>query len=234
MTALDVGTPAGSRRGRAGREGRAEGIRRAAILAAIAGPLLYVALTSALGLLWAGYDPIRQTQSELGAVDAPHALVMNVGGFMGLGVTIVTFAVAYALTLRQGARTWLAVLALLVAGAGMVTVGFFPCDAGCVDVTRTGELHGTFSAPGAIGLPAAMLLSAAAFRLDGRLGPGWQVITFAIGALALAAGPVIQADLLPDVDGLVQRAAMWSPILWMVAVALRFRAVPPGREEGTR
>lgn len=52
----------------------------------------------------------------------------------------------------------------------MVVVGFLPCDAGCVDVTATGWLHGAFSALGAIGLPLAMMISARVFRVDGRFG----------------------------------------------------------------
>jgi len=151
-----------------------------------------------------------------------------------LGAVIVAFAAAYLLTLRPSAWATLATLALLVAGAGMITVGFFPCDAGCVDVTRTGELHGTFSAPGAIGLPTAMLFSAAAFRHDGRFQPAWQGASLVVGALTLAAGPIVAAGLLPGADGLLQRAAMWTPILWMTAVALRFAGVPAWRDGSPR
>ena len=189
------------------------------------GPIYYIVVTTILGLLWEGYDPIRQTQSELGSVGAPHATVMNVAGFMALGAVILAFAIAYATSVRGRAWTWLAVAALAFAGTGMVVVGFFPCDPGCVDVSRTGELHGTFSMPGAIGLPVAAMLSGPAFRVDGRLGSWWQVVSFVIGALALASGPVVQAELLPDVDGLLQRVAMWTPIAWMSAVSLRFLTI---------
>jgi hypothetical membrane protein len=197
-------------------------------MVAIAGPIYYVALVTVLGLLWNGYDPIRQTQSELGSGHAPHALLMNVAGFMALGVVILAFAVAFVLTLRGG-WTWSVAAALALAGGGMIAVGFFPCDPGCIDVTRTGELHGTFSVAGAIGLPVAALLSAAVFRSDARFGAGWPIASFIIGALALVSGPIIAAELLPDVSGLLQRAAMWLPILWLSAVAVRLREI--GAEE---
>lgn len=151
------------------RPGRA---RRGLALVGIVGPLLYILLTIVLGLLWEGYNPIRDTQSELGAVDSPYGDLMNVAGFVGLGVTISGFAAAYFLLLRGGLVKALAVALLTVAAVGMVVVGFFPCDAGCVDVTRTGELHGLWSVPGAIGLPLAAALSASAFRTDGRFGTG--------------------------------------------------------------
>jgi hypothetical protein len=50
-------------------------------LLGLLGPLGYPALVTVLGLLWDGYDPVRDTQSQLGAVDAPHRVVMNVAGF---------------------------------------------------------------------------------------------------------------------------------------------------------
>jgi len=196
-------------------------IPRALAIVGAAGPIAYIALVIALGLLWPGYDPIHQTQSELGAADAPNAPVMNVVGFMGLGVVILAFAGAYLAIVRGAPWRQLAVAALVVAGLGMVVVGFFPCDPGCVDVTATGELHGTFSMPGAVGLPVAAMLSAAALRDDGRFGTAWQATSLIVGALALASGPIIAAGILPSYEGLFQRAAMWTPILWMAAVSWR-------------
>ncbi len=209
-------------------------------LVAIAGPVYYVVFVTVLGLLWAGYDPILQTQSELGAVGAPHGLLMNVGGFMALGVIILAFAGHYCLGLRPTPWSLSATALMVVAGLGMITVGFFPCDAGCVDVTRTGELHSTFSMPGAIGLPAAAMLSSLALRADGRFGPRWWTASFLLGLAALASGPMIAADLAPGSLGLLQRAAMWAPVLWMSAVSLRLQWVArpavrgAGRPLGTR
>jgi hypothetical protein len=87
-------------------------------------------LVAVLGLLWDGYDPIRDTQSELGALDSPYRLVMNLAGFMGLGVSILTFAAAYYLLLAPSAAKVLATGLLAIAGLGMVVVGFAnPSDA---------------------------------------------------------------------------------------------------------
>jgi hypothetical protein len=103
----------------------------------------------------------------------------------------------------------------------MVVVGFVPCDAGCVDVTATGRLHSVFSMPGAIGLPAAAMVSVLVFRRDGRLGLAWQLGSFWLGLAALVSGPLIAAELVGGVNGLVQRTAMWVPLVWMVAVSIR-------------
>jgi hypothetical protein len=190
-------------------------------LVGFVGPIYYMGFVTVLGMLWPGYDPISQTQSELGAVNAPHGRLMNVAGFMALGVVILAFAASFHRALRGSPWRNLATILLAVAGVGMITVGFFPCDAGCVDVSRTSELHSTFSMPGAIGLPVAAMLSSLAFRDDGRLGLAWQAGSFVLGLAALASGPIIAADLVPDYLGLLQRAAMWTPVLWMSAVSLR-------------
>jgi hypothetical protein len=88
--------------------------------------VVYILLTVVLGLLWEGYDPIRDTQSELGAVNSPYRWVMNVAGFGGLGLSILAFAASYALVLRGGWPQAVAVIFLGVAGLGMVIVGSSP------------------------------------------------------------------------------------------------------------
>ncbi len=198
----------------------------AAVVAA-AGPLGYIALTVLLGAFEPGYDPLHDTQSELGAVDAAHPTVMNVLGFMALGLAMLAFAVAYAGRLRRGWATWAAAALVALAGIGMVVVGFLPCDSGCVDVTTTGRLHGVLSAPGAIGLPLAAMLSARTLAIDGRFRLRWSVVSFVVGALSLASGPLVQAEVV-DANGLLQRLGMWPPLLWMSTLAWRLaRSEPP-------
>jgi len=177
-----------------------------------------------LGLLWSGYDPIRQTQSELGAVDSPYGDLMNFAGFSGLRLTILAFAVAYHLLLNRSWAAKLATALLVLGGLGMVVVGFFRCDEGCVDVTRTSELHSIFSMPGAVGLPAAAMLSSLVFRVDGRFSVAWQTVSFWLGLLTLASGPLIAAEVAGEVGGALQRAAMWAPLLWMSAVSWKLRS----------
>ena len=193
--------------------------RRALALIGVVGPLYYMVLVTVLGMVWNGYDPIRDTQSELGAVDAPYRLVMNLAGFMALGACILAFAAAYWLLLAPSWAKPLATGLLVLAGLGMVVVGSFPCDAGCVDVTVTGRLHSLFTMPGAIGLPAAAMVSALVFRRDGCFGMAWQLVSFWLGLVTLLSGPLIAAELVGGVSGLVQRAAMWVPLVWMIVVS---------------
>ena len=41
--------------------------------------------------------------------------------------------------------------------------------------------------------------------------------------VTLVSGPIIALDLLRDINGLVQRAAMWIPLLWMAATSWKLR-----------
>lgn len=189
---------------------------------AVIGPACYVALTVVLGMLWPGYDPVRQTQSELGAVGAPHAAIMNVLGFGGLGLATAAFAVLVSARVAPGRWRTAVMVALVAASAGLLLVAVFPCDAGCVDVTPSGRIHGTVSAMAAIGLPVAVALSAGALRHDARFGTSWLVAATVIGIVSLAAGPLIASDGVAA-PGLLQRAAMWIPITWMAATAWRLR-----------
>lgn len=167
----------------------------------VLGPLFFFSLVTVLGVVWEGYDPIRDTQSELGAVDSPNRVLMNVAGFMGLGVWILAFSAAYYLILRPSPAKILAAGLLVIAGASMITVGFYPCDPGCVDLTPTGRLHSIFSMPGAIGLPVAAMVSGVAFRSDGRFGKAWQVLSFGLGLLTLASGPIVAAESAVEING---------------------------------
>ena len=41
----------------------------------VAGPIFYIVLVTVLGLLWEGYNPIRDIQRELGIRQIPEGLI---------------------------------------------------------------------------------------------------------------------------------------------------------------
>ncbi|HZD68603.1 MAG TPA: hypothetical protein VFA45_06705 [Actinomycetes bacterium] len=48
-----------------------------------------------------------------------------------------------------------------------------------------------------------------------------------LGLVTLASGPIIAAELVEGVNGLLQRAAMWTPLAWMMAVSIKLSALAP-------
>ena len=58
------------------------------------------------------------------------------------------------------------------------------------------------------------------------IGTAWQVASFWLGLLTLASGPIIAAELVGEVNGGLQRAAMWAPLLWITLVSWKLRSSP--------
>ena len=191
-------------------------------LAGILGPLFYFLLLTLLGVLWTGYSPVRDSMSELGAVDSPYKAIMNVLGFMGLGISIILFALAYYYQTERSWYTRSPIFCLLIAGIFMIVVGFFPCDSGCVDVTITGRLHSLTSIPQSIALPLAAISSAFAFRRDMRFGQKWGLVSFWIGVASLTTGPLMSFSFSEPIIGLVQRVGIGLSLLWMLLVSMKF------------
>jgi hypothetical membrane protein len=201
-------------------------VLRFLLAAGLAGPPAYFVLLTVLGLLWDGYSPVRDTMSELGAAGSPYRTLMNVAGFMGLGVVVLLFGAAYFMATQRSLSSALVVACLAVAGSFMIAVGFFPCDPGCVDVTTTGKLHSLTSVPQAIALPLAAVASSSVFLRDDRFGSGWALWSFWTGALALASGPVMSLETAQPVIGLLQRTGIGLSLAWVTAVSSRLLARP--------
>lgn len=187
-------------------------------VAGIVGPVFYFLLLIILGLMWDGYDPILQSMSEIGSVVSPYKDMMNYLGFSLLGVSISLFGVGLLRELGRGAIQYLTLSSILIAGIFMFAVGFFPCDAGCVDVTKTGELHSLTSTVPSIALPlAAMLIASVVAK---KWGKGWGHISFWLGASSMAFGPIMFISAVAPYLGLAQRVGIGLSLLWMILMSM--------------
>lgn len=150
------------------------------------GPIYYIILLTLLGLLWDGYNPIATGMSEIGAVDSPYRYYMNFLGFSALGLFMISFAFGFRLFFKSHLQTNISFILILIGGLFMVAVGFLPCDSGCIDVTRTGELHSLASTFPAILIPFAAMIAAHPIykHLNMRLG----YTSFVLGILSLILG----------------------------------------------
>lgn len=189
------------------------------LLCGIIGPAFYWVLLTALGMIWTGYDPVSQSMSEIGAVDSPFKNAMNYAGFSLLGVFIILFSIGFVSCFHRSATIIISFALLLIGGVFMFLVGFFPCDAGCVDVTRTSELHSITSTIPAICLPLAAMLSAAAISM--RWGNRFGTLLFFAGFLSMASGPLMFVPFFEDKIGLIQRLGIGFSLLWMMTVSAK-------------
>jgi len=85
-----------------------------AFVAAIIGPIQSVSGWLIAGALWPGYDPVRQTISDLAAPDSPVNVIMS--SFFVLGGTLTLIASIYARTLAMPGRIALFLAAICTYG----------------------------------------------------------------------------------------------------------------------
>ncbi len=192
---------------------------RLGVWAGVLGPVIYGLLLMWLGHRWEGYNPVRQSMSELGGVGSPYMGIMNIFGFSLLGVMTVLFALSLGRLWKGDKVGVLAAVSLLGGGIFMFLVGFFPCDAGCIDVTWVGRMHSVMSTPPSILMPLAAMLAAKVVAK--KWGGGWGLASFWLGLGSMMAGPVMFLPTMTEYLGLVQRLGIGLSLVWMELMALR-------------
>lgn len=91
-----------------------ERIEKPAFVAAIIGPIQSVLGWTIAGALWVGYDPVRQTISDLAANESPVQGIMS--AFFVLGGILTLIAAVYAKTLAMPGRVALFLAAICTFG----------------------------------------------------------------------------------------------------------------------
>lgn len=185
----------------------------------IIGPIFYFFLLTTLGLMWRGYNPTLQSMSEIGSVVSPYKNIMNYLGFSLLGISISLFGAGLLKEFGRGILQNLTFFFVLIAGIFMFAVGFFPCDAGCVDVTKTGEIHSLTSTVPSIALPLAAMIMATV--ISKKWDKGWGYISFWFGVLSMASGPIMFVPQIEPYIGIVQRVGIGLSLLWMVLISIK-------------
>ena len=91
-----------------------ERIEKPALVAAIIGPIQSVLGWTIAGALWVGYDPVKQTISDLAANESPVQGIMS--AFFVLGGILTLIATVYAKTFAMPGRVALFVAAICTFG----------------------------------------------------------------------------------------------------------------------
>jgi len=184
-------------------------------LCGIIGPIVYSIVLNILGALWDGYSHIKDSMSELGAVDAPHGPIMQFIGFSLLGIFIILFSFGVYRGVRTHRVTIIGVLLLFIAGIFMAAVGFYPCDSQCIDVTFTGRMHSFTAMIPAITMPWGILLLNYPMQNDPNWQGLWHRLTLILGIISVILAPMLMLSVFDPVIGLIQRLGIFIPLLWM-------------------
>lgn len=190
-------------------------------LGGVLGPPLFIAVFTLSGWMRPGYSPLRQEVSALGVGAASWLQNSN---FIGFGLLLVLFAVAFADGMRGAlSRRWrLAMLILLLlSGTGMMLSGLFPMTPGTAVVHWVGGFVLAFLPPIVVSFLTPVLLR---HDHDWR-GAARYSLTVGIAALVLIAttfvflNPAFPA--LNQFGGLIQRLLVVVVFSWHVVFGWR-------------
>ena len=192
------------------------------------GPILFTIVLFILGFFQPGYSHVTQYMSELGAIDAPNAIVMNAAGFSLLGFLIIAFGFGLDSGVNDS-ENWIidkiGPTLIIVSGLAFVLVGFFPCDPGCVTSSSVGIIHGKTAFIAQFTLIFATLFFLPRLVKDSRWCDYtiYSLVTFIV-ALALAS--VFQFNFFEHLTGMLQRISFGIPLLWVEFIAIKLFRIP--------
>jgi hypothetical membrane protein len=186
----------------------------------ILGPIIYTMVLLNLGFFTSDYNHITQYMSELGAVDAPNALMMNVLGFMVLGCLLILFSIALDQGISEGPAGRLGPLLVFISGLAMILVGFFPCDPGCKNVSMIGLIHGNIAFIAQFALVGAPLFLL--FRLDeDDRWSRYVLFSFIVVIIGAMLGVLFRLNVLEEWVGLMQRLSFGVLFVWVEVMAIK-------------
>jgi len=186
----------------------------------IIGPIIYAIVLFTLGALEPGYDPILQSMSELGDIDAPYAIIMNTLGFPLLGIFFMLFAVGVHQNISSGEGTKIGPFLIVISGLFLILTGIFPCDPDCIDVTVTGGLHSLFATLAAlVMIPVPLAIVPRVYS-----NQTWHWYVWLCWVVVIISGFFSILYMFPEFatyTGLLQRLAMAPPLVWMMITAIK-------------
>lgn len=185
-----------------------------------------VTLWTVASILRPGYDQLTQKGSELGT--GPNSIVMNLN-FGITGILIVVFALGLGRITSGTRMSSLGATLLLAAGASEAIVAGFPCDPGCP------AAMGTFSQNIHLGIALVFFSSIALAPLLIGIGiggnPFWKPYgsySKISGIASLVLGVAFSLGTLSSFQftGLLERAFLGLPLLWIEIMAVHALSVP--------
>lgn len=197
-------------------------VRTIAFWSAVVGSALLLMTIIAGGAAWPAYSHVRDFISELGSSGAPHGRLVNMAGFLPVGILLTLFTVLAAFTTPRG-RLWVAGFACLsLFTLSYALIAFFPCDLGCppTSPSLSQMMHNLFGLLGYVGAPVGLAMLAVAARKRPGAG-GLFPLGLICAAVSAAAFVVMLFE--PPVGGVVQRLLEGAIVVWILACAFTLR-----------
>lgn len=194
-------------------------LKKLVMLSACLGALSIVLLTVIGGAAFPGYSHASQFISELGARGAPHAQLVNFGGFLPAGVLVCVFAVLAWKALPGSAGTTIGLVGIALFGVGYLVAAYFPCEAGCrpAEPSFSQLVHNALGLAGYLSAPLALTI----LGWQARAWPGGRLLSMLgfVGALTAFIGLSLLSPEFAYV-GVAQRVLELSVLTWIVACGI--------------
>jgi hypothetical protein len=200
--------------------------RRGLLPCGVIAPLMYVAMTLLVGLLWEGYSNASQTVSELSAIDAPTRPLWIP---LGMAYSALTLGFGWAVRISAGTNRPLRIVGALIIAQAVVAVTWPPMHQRAVlaagGKTLTDSLHIAWTVATVLILLTAIGFGAAAFGRRFRLYSIATIVLLAVfGALAGMDAPRLEADLPTPWIGVWERLNIIASMAWLMVLAVLMRA----------
>jgi hypothetical membrane protein len=138
-----------------------------------------------------------------------------------MGIVIFIYSFVLYNNLEKNWSLRIGIVLLIIAGISMVLVGFFPCDAGCVDITETGRMHTLTATIPAITMPTGMLFFISPMKTDKKWESKWWQITVILAVTSLLLAPLGMLENIDAIQGFTQRFGITFPLLWMGLISIK-------------
>ena len=191
------------------------------VICGIIAPILFSIQLIIIGFYHPNYNHITQYMSELGAINAPYASIVNTGFSIG-GILILLFSYGLYKELNEKKTILKLIGSSLVgiSGLSFFLIGFFPCDPNCINVSTIGIIHSNLSNAAQIPLIFAPLFLLSTFKKDKK----WQtiyfysIITISLGIIFFI---IYKYYIFEGYTGLFQRISFGIPLFWVEMTGIK-------------
>lgn len=184
------------------------------------GPIFYALIISILAIIEPNYNPVTQSMSELGAIDAQYAILTNIFGYPLLGLFLICFVIGMHYQLPSGRAPLLSPILNILSGVSLILTGVFRCDPGCVDLTINGNLHSLFASLAELFMIIVPIAIIPRIYKEqdwcNYIWIGWAIMLLTSTLSLLYIFPFSE-----NLTRLLQRLSMGVPLFWVVVLSIK-------------
>ena len=196
-------------------------IQKYLAICGIIAPILFAFKVLIIGFYHPNYNHITQYMSELGAINAPYAIINNTGlAIGGILITLFSYSLLQELNEKKTIFTILGFSLVFISGLSFFLIGFFPCDPDCINFSTIGIIHSYLSNTAQLPLIIAPLFLIYNFKENKKWSSVFvfSILTFLLGIVFFL---IYKSYLLEGYTGLLQRISFGIPLLWVEIMGIK-------------